>query len=74
MAALDDLNAQLGRINAATTEIANDLRDAISKLEGGINPSDTTDLINNLRIAADKMEAVAQEYPPTPETPAPPTA
>lgn len=67
MSNLDDLKTELGRINAATTEIAADLKAAIDAI-GTENPTPAqwAAFKADIAQAATALEAVAASYPPKP--------
>lgn len=59
----DDLKATLGRIDAATTNIANDIRTLLDKIGTSMTPEQVAELKASFGAAADTLEATAAEVP-----------
>ncbi len=59
MSALDDIKADLARINAATTDIADDIKALKDKIGTGLSDAEVAALKSDLDDIATKLEAVA---------------
>jgi len=68
MTNLDDLKTELGRINTATTEIANDLKAAIAAAGDAPSAEQWAEFKTQITESATALEAVAASYPPAPPT------
>lgn len=66
MATLADLQAQLARIDAATDNIAADIRNLSAKIGTGLSDADVATLQAGLEAAAVKLEGVAAVTPDQP--------
>ena len=71
---LDQLNAKVDRITAATTGVAGDIRSIKDQLSGGVSAEEAAALSEKLEAAASRLEGLdaetpADETPATPETP-----
>ena len=63
MSKMDELKAQLDRIDTATNNIANDIRTLSAKIGTGLSDADVTNLQTELEAAAVKLEGVAAQTP-----------
>lgn len=69
MSLLTDLQTELGRINAATTDIAADIDTLIEKLGTAPTPAEVAEVKAALATISDTLEATAAKYPTTPPAP-----
>lgn len=71
MANLQDFKDMLTRVDAATNNIADDLKRLAAQIEaGGLSAKDEFEISEALKLAAEKLEAVAAVNPePEPEPP-----
>lgn len=69
MSKLDEINAELVKINETTNEIASDIDTLILQLSGGLSASDADTIINSLKEKSAALRSVAEKY--TPESPVP---
>ena len=74
MANLQDFKDLLTRVDAATNNIAEDLKRLAAQIEaGGLSAKDEFEISEALKLAAEKLEAVAAVTPePAPEPPVDP--
>lgn len=64
MATLQDFKDLLTRVDAATTNIAEDLKRLAAQIEaGGLSAKDEFEISEALKLAAEKLEAVAAVNP-----------
>lgn len=61
-----DIQAQLGRINAATTDIAGDIKTLMDTVSTSMTQDEVDQVKAGLTSAADTLEGVASEFPATP--------
>lgn len=73
MANLQDFKDLLIRVDAATNNIAEDLKRLAAKIEaGGLSEKDESEISEALKLAAEKLEAVAAVNPEPEPEPEPP--
>ncbi len=68
MGKIDDLNAELAKINDTTNEIAADIDDLLKQAEGGVSESDAAAFQAKLSELSDRLKGVAAKHdtPPAP--------
>lgn len=68
VAKVDELLTELSEANATTNEIADDLADLLSKLDGGLSAPEAEVVKAEIVVLKDKLKAVAATHTPTPPT------
>ena len=68
MTQIDDMRSVLGRINAATTELASDVTEMLNILKNNPTPAQIQEVIDGMSTVAATLENTAAQYPapPTP--------
>lgn len=68
MAAIDDVRAELGKINATTNEIAADIDELITKIgqPGGMSEAEAQEVVESLKGVSTTLQGVAAKYPVPP--------
>lgn len=64
MAKVDELKAELVAANEATNELASDMDDLLSRLEGGLSAEEATAVQAQITELKTKLQAVAAKHTP----------
>lgn len=64
MSELSDMEVTLGQINASTTEIGEDILDAIAKLGTSPSEADLVAFHTKMKTTAETLKGIAASYPP----------